>query len=124
MIENTLAHLVLYEIASPTKVVVHFELDNVKDIQFFLEHQLKKIMDLWNIQKIIVGRHIPSNYFDGDRFRYLAKKNLSWEFYLYQINWNKEIQQEDEKFILSWEHPISSTSLQICELCERYNFVI
>jgi hypothetical protein len=124
IIKDELVQLVLYEIASPTKVVIHFELYTPSDIQFFIEKQLQKIIELWNIQKIIVGRHIPANYFHGDRFRYLAKDQLSWEYYLYQIQWNKEIHQEDEKYIISWEHSISSTSLQICELCERYNFVL
>lgn len=124
MEQGTIKRLVLYELASPTKIVPHLEFDNPDEIQNFLKNELAAVIDLWNIKKIIVGRHLPKKSFEGDTFRYLAKENVTWDFYLYQLQWNKEIHQEDGKHIISWDMPISSTSIQICELCERYNFIL
>jgi hypothetical protein len=124
-IENgKLVKFSFFEVVSPTKVTLHLEFNTLKEIEKFLLNDFERIIESWNVKKIIVGRHIPKNYFKGDIFRYLYKENLSWEYYLYQLQWNMELNDDKENNIISWDNIISTTSIQIAEICERYNLIV
>ena len=89
-----------------------------------------------NIQKILVGRNLVQESIPvkSPLFRFLNKSNVpyqekDWSRYLHAIGWYKEkeelLKDEDESSIpvyLDFKQVISMTSIQIGELCKRFNF--
>jgi hypothetical protein len=120
----------LYEFTSPTKISLHIQLDKF-DPKFWIE--LKKLINSWGIKKIIVGRHLTSNLIPTDlpieiKFLNNKTKQINWDIYLTQIGWYKELtefQKEGKKVLdLNWKKILSTSSIQIAELCEKFNFTL
>ncbi len=120
----------LYEFTSPTKISLHIQLDEF-DSNFWIE--LKKLIKTWDIKKIIVGRHFNPNMIPTDlpteiKFLNSKDKKVNWEIYLTQVGWYKELndfQKEERKVSdLNWNKILSTSSIQIAELCEKFNFTL
>ena len=131
--KNEWKQLVLFEISSPTKISALFSHDGQSDCSLFLTNTLPQLIKDLDIKKIIVGRKlwkdiVPSQ--DTD-VRFLNKNNSpftenQWEQYLIHTNWYKEkteIKEDDSRTNINWNLCISSTSIQICDLCNQFNLV-
>jgi len=123
----------LYEMSSPTKISLLFSNTGPQHCYEFLEKTLPQTIQDLNIKKIIVGRKlwrtiIPSLNTD---VRFLNKLNQpltdqQWEQYLIHTNWYKEkmeIKEDETRTNIDWNNVISSASIQICDLCNQFNFV-
>lgn len=120
----------LYEFTSPTKISLHIEVKKFND-SFWTE--LQELINIWKIKKIIVGRHLTSNLIPNNMsvdVKFLNQKKIpvNWDIYLAQIGWYSELnefKEEDRKVSnLNWDRTLSSTSVQIAELCEKFNFSV
>lgn len=123
----------LYEMSSPTKISLLFSNTGHQHCSEFLEKTLPQTIQDLNIKKIIVGRKLwrtilPSLNTD---VRFLNKLNQpltdqQWEQYLIHTNWYKEkmeIKEDETRTNIDWNNVISSASIQICDLCNQFNFV-
>ena len=131
--KNEWKQLVLFEISSPTKISALFSHNGHSDCTVFLTNTLPQLIKDLDIKKIIVGRKlwkdiVPNQ--DTD-VRFLNKNNSpftesQWEQYLIHTNWYKEkteIKEDDSRTNINWNLCISSTSIQICDLCNQFNLV-
>ena len=113
-----------YELTSPTRVTLHFQLYTRDEIIDFLK-KFKKIVNCWGIEKIIVGRHLLQEYLPFKNeipYEFLNKDNIqmsekNWNEYLLTANW-----EETENNIIDWNNIVSSSAVQITEMSEKYNF--
>jgi hypothetical protein len=120
----------LYEFTSPTKISLHIEIKKFND-SFWRE--LQELINIWKIKKIIIGRHLTSNLIPNNltvdvKFLNQKKTPVIWDIYLAQIGWYSELnefKEEDRKVSnLNWDRTLSTTSVQIAELCEKFNFSV
>ena len=118
-----------------------FSLFHDHDIHLFWTDTFPLLVRNLHIQKIIVSRTLPSSSIPNlslTDFRFLnsTKKPYSqeqWKQYLAHSNWikhkdflKKHHQSNETKSYtqLKWNHTISTTSLQIADLCNHFNFII
>ena len=131
--KNEWNQLVLFEISSPTKISALFSPNGHSDCTVFLTNTLPQLIKDMDIKKIIVGRKLWADILpnqDTD-MRFLNKNNSpftenQWEQYLIHTNWYKEkteIKEDDSRTNINWNLCISSTSIQICDLCNQFNLV-
>ena len=119
--------LYLYEMTSPTKISIICKCETPEQVSNFWERRFKIYVQQWKIKKILVGRcitqNIPSEKLNLVDFRFLQKKNveLNWETYLIQMGWYKEGNEIENN--LNWENVLSSTSIEISELCDTFNLI-
>lgn len=122
----------LFEFISPTKV--EFIMVVKESFSSFWSVDFPKLVDDLKIKKVIVGRHLFQDLFDlrcPVDFRFLNQSNTylsssSWNSFLENSRWIKESEQLPPDCIhtkLNWDQPLSSTSLQISDLCTHLNFV-
>ena len=123
----------MYEMSSPTKISLLFSTVGQENCLFFLEKTLPQTIHDLKVKKIIVGRKLWKSLFPSFQtdVRFLNKFNLplseqQWEQYLIHTNWYKEkmeIKEDETRTNINWKLVISSTSIQICDLCNQFNFV-
>jgi hypothetical protein len=122
----------LFEFISPTKV--EFIMVVKESFSSFWSDDFPKLVQDLKIKKVIVGRHLFQDLFDLScpvDFRFLNQSNTylspsSWNSFLENSGWRKESEQLPPDCIhtkLNWGQPLSSTSLQISDLCTHLNFV-
>lgn len=131
--KNEWKQLNLFEMSSPTKISLLFSNTGNSNCILFLEKTIPQIIQDLKIKKIIVGRKLWKDIVSINNVdvRYLNKYNQpysekQWEQFLIHTNWYKEkiqIKEDDSKTRIDWNQVISSTSIQICDLCNQFNFV-
>jgi hypothetical protein len=128
---NQMKELLLLEINSPTKLSIVFKCSTVAEVESFWKQKFDLYKKNWNIQRLVVARHITKNVLPTFKeidvcFLNKTETPLSFESYLMQIGWYKpRPDQEDQTTSINymdWNRPISSSSVQISELCETFNF--
>lgn len=132
--------LYLYEFTSPTKFLLLSSFKKKEDIENFWIHTFPSLQKNLKIKKIIVSRIlwkdcIPPTALQKTDFRFLNSSNQpysheQWEDFLKQSNWYedkkivKENQNTKQYTQLKWKNTISTTSVQIGDLCRTFNFLI
>ena len=134
--------LYFYEFTSPTKFTLLFSKKNEKDIEFFWKHTFPSLQKNLKIKKIVVSRIlwndcIPSSILSLTDFRFLNTSNQpytsdQWEEFLLLCNWYKDKEiikgnqdSETRQYTqLKWKNTVSTTCVQIGDLCKTFNFVI
>ena len=128
--------LYVFEFTSPTKISLLYHFENKENVDYFWKKVFSFMCENLNIQKILVGRNLVQESIPvkSPLFRFLNKSNVpyqekDWSRYLHAIGWYKEkeelLKDEDESSIpvyLDFKQVISMTSIQIGELCKRFNF--
>ena len=134
--------LYFYEFTSPTKITLLFRILTKENIESFWKSTFPSLQKNIKIKKIVVSRllwkdRIPLSVLSLSDFRFLNKKNepytsKEWETFLHQCNWYKDKElikgnQEDDKrqyTQLKWKNILSTSSVQIGDLCKNFNFII
>lgn len=134
--------LYFYEFTSPTKFTLLFSLKKKEEMDSFWKDTLPLLQKNLKIKKIIVSRilsksSIPSSVLLLTDFRFLNNTEQlytveQWEDFLKQSNWYKdkemvkENQEKDSRQYtqLKWKNTVSTTSVQIGDLCKTFNFLI
>lgn len=130
--------LYVFEFTSPTKISLLYHFETKENVDYFWQKVFLLMCQNLNIEKIMIGRNLISDYIPikSPLFRYLNKKNSpytekEWSIYLNGIGWYSEkeelLKDEDENNVtvyLDFQQVISMTSVQIGELCKRFNFQI
>ena len=134
--------LYFYEFTSPTKFTLLFSLKKKEEMDSFWKDTLPLLQKNLKIKKIIVSRilsksSIPSSVLLLTDFRFLNNTQQlytveQWEDFLKQSNWYKdkemvkENQEKDSRQYtqLKWKNTVSTTSVQIGDLCKTFNFLI
>ena len=130
--------LYIFEFTSPTKISLLYNFENKENVSYFWKKVFPFMCDNLKPEKILVGRNLCKQCIpvESSLFRYMNKTNLpytdrQWSTYLNGIGWYREkeelLKDEDETMVavyLDFAQIISMTSIQIGELCKRFNFQV
>lgn len=134
--------LYFYEFTSPTKFTLLFSLKKKEEIERFWIDSFPLLQKNLQIKKIIISRIlwkdcIPLSSLLLTDFRFLNTTNQpytlkQWEDFLHQSNWykDKEMIKENQETKrrqytqLKWKNVISTSCVQIGDLCKTFNFLI